>query len=193
MKAALKTVVLASILAATGLLIGAAPAAAKAPCWKTLINDWYDGRIDGTYPATCYRQAIKNAPLDVQAYSSLREDLDRALAVAIHTGKKNVPPGGQGRSGGSKYGTGTTGTQPAGPTRRRHNNGPESAPPKDASGPIADLINKAGPKNADSVPLPLIIIAALALLLLAAGAAGTVARRVQARRVPVEPTPPPTR
>ena len=24
---------------------------AATPCWKSLLNDWYDGRIDGTYPA----------------------------------------------------------------------------------------------------------------------------------------------
>ena len=56
-----------------------APADAATPCWKRLINDWYDGRIDRTYPASCYRAAIRNLPEDVDAYSTAREDLERAL------------------------------------------------------------------------------------------------------------------
>ena len=40
----------------------ALPAGAQAaqPCWKRLVNDWFDGRIEGTYPIPCYRQAIDN-------------------------------------------------------------------------------------------------------------------------------------
>jgi hypothetical protein len=44
--------------------------------------------------------------------------------------------------------------------------------------------NKVGPRNADSVPLPLIILAGLAMLLIAAGGAGLVSRRLRARKVP---------
>ena len=43
--------------------------------------------------------------------------------------------------------------------------------------------NKIGPRNADSIPLPLIILAGLALLLIAAGGAGLVSRRLRARKV----------
>ncbi|HVM11759.1 MAG TPA: hypothetical protein VM638_04715, partial [Actinomycetota bacterium] len=39
------------------------------------------------------------------------------------------------------------------------------------------------PSNADEIPLPLLVLAGLALALLAAAAAGFVARRVQARRL----------
>ena len=62
----------------------AAPAArAATPCWKELLNDWYDGRIDRTYPTTCYSQAIDHLPTDVEVYSSAREDIESALAAAI--------------------------------------------------------------------------------------------------------------
>ena len=42
--------------------------------------------------------------------------------------------------------------------------------------------NKLGPENSDSLPLPLLILAGLALLLIAAGAAGIVSRRLRARK-----------
>ena len=64
-----------------GLVAGVAPASAKGKpaCWKTLINDWYDGRIDGTYPIHCYREALQHLPTDVDTYSSAREDIKQAL------------------------------------------------------------------------------------------------------------------
>src|SRR6266508_469999 len=55
----LGVVALAAALAAGG------PAYAAAPCWKTLINDWYDGRIDRVYRVGCYREALAHMPEDV--------------------------------------------------------------------------------------------------------------------------------
>src|SRR5207248_1463594 len=38
----------------------AAAAPAKSPtCESRLLHDWSDGRIDGTYPVTCYRAALR--------------------------------------------------------------------------------------------------------------------------------------
>ncbi len=84
---------------------------AATPCWKLLLNDWYDGRIDQTYPVHCYKDALKHLPSDVQTYSSAHDDILRALQSAITKQKsehKNVsnntlvPPeqsGGSGRVG----------------------------------------------------------------------------------------------
>ena len=63
------------------LVFGAGSALAK-PCWKKLIDDWYDGRIDGTYSYACYRAAIKNAPEDIRQYSDLPSQLNRRLQSA---------------------------------------------------------------------------------------------------------------
>ena len=56
-----------------------------------------------------------------------------------------------------------------------------------AGGPD-DPSNEAGgaidADSASSVPIPLLILAGLALLLVAAGCAGYVVRRIQARRLP---------
>src|SRR5438045_1603174 len=79
----LKRLVLITFLAGVGILFAAGPAAAAKPCWKKLIDDWYDGRIDKVYPVACYRQAMKHAGEDVKVYSSLPEDLTRALHSAI--------------------------------------------------------------------------------------------------------------
>ena len=46
-----------------------------------MIADWSnDGRIEGTYSAACYHQAMQNAPTDLKVYSSLEDDLQSALA-----------------------------------------------------------------------------------------------------------------
>jgi hypothetical protein len=56
-------------------------------------------------------------------------------------------------------------------------------------GSAQGVLDKIGPDSADGLPLPLLIVAGLALLLLAAGSAGLITRRVQARkaRPPVVP------
>ena len=73
------------------LAIGVGPASAKGqpPCWKTLINDWYDGRIDGTYPIKCYRDALNHLPTDVDTYSSARDDIKQALQERITQSRKS--------------------------------------------------------------------------------------------------------
>ncbi|HEX9350175.1 MAG TPA: hypothetical protein VF877_02760 [Gaiellaceae bacterium] len=48
---------------------------------------------------------------------------------------------------------------------------------------FTEAFNKVGPRNADSIPLPLIILAGLALILITAGGAGLVSRRLRARKV----------
>src|SRR2546423_4404454 len=71
-----------------GALARAEPAAAATPCWKTLLNDWYDGRIDQTYPHHCYQDALRHLPADVQTYSSARDDILRAMQSAVARQKK---------------------------------------------------------------------------------------------------------
>lgn len=170
----------------------AAPAQAGTPCWEEVVNDWFgDGRVDKIYPIDCYRQAIENLPQDAQIYSSAPDDIRRAMQQAVQgklvdegvvagtvTGEDGAPvaPGDDGGDGGAGQGAGPGG--PAG-----SDGGPDD-------GVIGDVLDKASPSNAGSVPLPLIILAAIAALLLAAASAGLIARRVQARRVSVGPLPP---
>lgn len=164
-----KTFVLLAVLAASLVALLAVPGRASAapPCWKVLINDWYDGRIDRIYPRPCYREAIKHLPSDADIYSSARKDIERALQAAI-LGKPAPPNGSSGSSGGGGGGTGGTGGASGGTT-------PEETP-------ISKALDSFRPQNADSAPIPLFILGGLALLLMAAGGAGVIARKIQARR-----------
>jgi hypothetical protein len=59
------------------------PKPVEAPCAKRLLHDWADGRIDGTYPVSCYRNALKSLPSDLSVYSSAPDDIKQALSQRI--------------------------------------------------------------------------------------------------------------
>jgi hypothetical protein len=164
MRAAVKSLLL---VASAGLVLAlgvAAPANAAPPCWKALLNDWYDGKIDQTYPAHCYTEAIQHLPQDVTDYSSARDDIHRAMLAAIRNG-------GDGGRGPSSYDPNNPNPNP-------------SAAPEGKRGVILRAIEWLGPSNAASVPLPLLSLAAVAFLLLAAAGGSFVNRWLQARRLP---------
>jgi hypothetical protein len=140
-------------------------------CWSALIKDWYDGRIDKTYPIHCYKDALKNLPRDVATYSDAYDVISRALAAATR-GKKTVDPDSL-IAPPADHETGTTTSTTAGGGGFGDGGNGSSSPP---------LGNLPGDRGADGVPVPLLILGGLALLLVAAGAAGLVARRLQARR-----------
>ncbi len=186
------------VLAATATAAGAKKPAPKAqPCWKTLINDWYDGRIDGTYPIHCYRDALEHLPTDVETYSSARDDIKQALQKRITQGSGGGAtttgggpggggPGGGGPGGGGHggaSGTGGGGSSSGGSGSGGGPGGAASGGAKSAGGPIQDVFNAGKPAKADSVPVPLIVLGAVALLLMAAGAAGFLTRRMRTRRL----------
>jgi hypothetical protein len=176
------------LLAATALILGlgagVAPASAKGkpPCWKTLINDWYDGRIDGTYPIHCYREALQHLPTDVDTYSSAREDIKQALQKRITQGAGGGTTTTGGQSSGSGPGTGGGGSGSNGSGSGSNGSGSQGSG-KSTSGPVQDVFDATKPGNADSVPVPLIVLGAVALLLMVAGATGFLTRRMRTRRV----------
>jgi hypothetical protein len=167
------------VAASFGATVAAPQADAATPCWKRLINDWYDGRIDRTYPASCYRQAIKNLPEDVDAYSTAREDLERALLSAARNkgsaldANDPIPPGPGNQAGPKAEDEPTT----------DENGDEEAAPPlpggDDDGGGLLETFR---PSSADEIPVPLLVLGGLAVLLLGAAAASFVARKIQARR-----------
>ena len=170
-------VVVAAVVAAAALFgIAASPAAAagakKTPCWKVLINDWYDGRIDGVYAIHCYREALKHLPADVDTYSSARDDIKQALQRRIQSTKSGgTTTTGGGQSGGAGGG-GAGGSSGGG----------QSGGNGSANGPIPDIINAGKPAHADSLPIPLLVLGGVALVLMLAGAAGFIVRRRRLRR-----------
>lgn len=186
MKRLITSMLLASAAAIGALALGGTATAAQ-PCWQSLINDWYDGRIDRVYPVDCYRQALIHMPEDVAQYSSMRDDINRALQAAIAAG---------GGSGGGTSGSG--GGTPSGGQSSTFYGGPKAGLVLAASagsegrqgtgGPLGQALGSLGSDSAGSVPVPLIVLGSLAIVLLALGSAGFIARRVQSRK----PTPRPS-
>ena len=159
-------------------LFAGAPAASAATktCGEKVVDDWYgDGRVDQIFPAHCYLDAIRSLPVDVKDYSNAEEDIRRALAYArLH----KTDPGPTGGPAPTQTGTAAEPPTSSGP------GGPETSVPVDTADPASDTsaapgVDTSGPS---SVPIPLLILGGLALLLLAAGAAGYLSRRSQARR-----------
>ena len=145
------------------------------PCAKQVVADWYDdGRVGKIYPLECYRLAIAILPPDVLDYSNAKEEIGRALAFAKQGkpdpgGKDPTPPTtstGTGKTGTGKTGTGKTGTgKTETGTTGTGTTDPGVTQTTDTSGP-------------SSVPIPLLVLGGLAVLLLAAGSAGYLRRRM---------------
>jgi len=176
--------------AAALLALGAGGAAAAksrsySQCAGAVINDWlvHEPNVVGHYPLHCYREALKqlDSYQDIQGYSNAPEDIQRALAAEIRWQKTHPnavgPPG-------------TTTTNDLGGSTPGGGNGP-TKPSGSHPSLITQLFNKIGPGNAQSVPLPLLVLAGLALLLILAAAATWIAKRVQARRLAPAPARPP--
>jgi hypothetical protein len=71
-------------------------AGASRSCASRLLDDWRDGRIDGVYPVTCYRQALAQLPEDVRVYSSAQSDITRALQARLTAAPKVTKTDGSG-------------------------------------------------------------------------------------------------
>ena len=189
---------------ASAVLLLASPASAGKPCAQQVIDDWYgNGRVDKIYELHCYRDAIRRLPDDVETYSSAPDDIERALQAAIRGAQDPGPsdsgdPEGADGSGSPDGGSGGAGGSSDDGGASDDSEGEGAAPggsdDEASSGFLSEAIDSIGPSSADSLPLPLLIVAGLAVLLLAAGSAGLVARRIQARRARLDgtaETPPP--
>ena len=147
----------AVVLGVFALTVTAPPASAQTPCWKQIIDDWVnDGVIEGVYPLHCYGEAIKHVPNDLAQYTGIIDDITAARQRAARTRTT------QGHNGG-------------GSTSEPTSNDP-------TGGVYNQAIDKLGPTNSDSLPLPLLILAGLALVMLAAGAVGLASRHLKARK-----------
>ena len=172
----------------------AAPAATLKPtskCWLQVVNDWLaHGTVTGYYAIPCYTQAIQNlsAYPDIKQYSSAIDDIKRALLAAIHqergnggSGPSSGPSGGSLGTGGGGNGSGGNG---GGGNTGLGNGGGGST---HSGGILHRLASDIGPGNAQSIPLPLLVLGGLAVLLLLTAAATWLTRRLQARRVAPAP------
>jgi hypothetical protein len=159
-RAALAALIVVAALAGASLLLSApAMARSQTSCADQIVADWFDNlRVDKIYPKHCYREAIAGLGPDIKDYTGAEDAILRALQYA-NSGR--VVTGG---------GAGST-HKPI--ELRRY------AIAASSTAATQDTGNTAGPS---SIPIPLIVLAGLAGLLLVAGGAGYVARRAQARR-----------
>jgi len=168
----------AALFVAAGLvlavaLIAAAPAAAAGAksCGEQVIDDWYDNqRVDKLYPIHCYRDAIDRLPPDIRDYTGAADAISRALQYR-RAGEPDPGPGAEAPGGGSA-------AREYKPIAFR-NTAEDLVALDPQTTATKDSPSTSGPS---SVPIPLIVLAGLAGVLLVAGGAGYVARRVQARR-----------
>lgn len=181
---------LLALVGTAGMLAFAAPAGAGQPCWQTVINDWADNtRVDGRYPLHCYRDALRNLPEDMRAYSSAPDDIERAMrAEMLRQAQSSQPETSTDESG--VLGT-SGGTPPSGQNAKpRSSTRPDQTPPyqavgdpdpddgRDESGGIlTQALDEIGPGDATSFPLPLLVLGGLFGAFLIAGGLGYLARR----------------
>jgi hypothetical protein len=181
--AALLLVVAAAFAATTGA------ASALTPCGQQVIDDWYGsktGQLSKVYPLHCYRDALNivSHETDLEVYSNARSDIQRAMALAIALGKNNGK--GNGPGGTTQYST-VLPSFHGGPDAANGGGAPTGTdpyPPKTDAGPISTVLHGSSPS---SVPVPAIVLGAIAALLLALGSAAYVARRRQQRRQTLRP------
>ena len=174
------------VLAALGSLLVSAGPALAASCGKQVVDDWYDnGRVDKIYPLSCYREAIRILPTDVLDYSNAKQEIGRALAYAKQ-GKQD--PGSKpttGTTATTETSTTSTGTSPTQTTPDRTQTSettPETSTTETDTTSLTEAGGNVDTSGPSSVPVPLIVLGGLAVLLLAAGSAGYLARRSSGRK-----------
>ena len=161
-------------LAATAALPSSAQAAD--PCWMRVQNDWLaDGTIDGHYSVKCLQQAEKNVAEDLRDYSNITDAIDAAISAALR-GPGN-DDGSSSSSGGTSSGSGSD-NSPAGKNRAV-----QGVP---AQSYYRRAIDNLGTTKANSLPIPLLVLASLGALLLVSAGGLAASKRLKARR----PTPP---
>ncbi len=142
-----------------------APASAAKPCWRQVLDDWTDNtRLNKTYEIRCYNEALENLPEDIVSYTDAYDQISDARQAALRGGDldREASSSDPGAAGGD--------------------------PDDSGGGPLDDVLG-VGSGSSDSIPLPLLILGGLAALLMAAGGAGLLARKLQARRAG-PPAPP---
>jgi hypothetical protein len=171
-------VALAALAGLLAVLALAGPAAAAKSCGRQVIDDWYDdGRVDGTYELHCYDDAIEALPRDVRDYSSAKDDITRAMQNRMRG--EPSPAATADPSPSDDPDTPTSSDDPdVEPVETIETIEEEPTETTEAVGPVDDG------ESASSVPLPLLVLAGLALLLVAGGSAGYLFRRLRGRNVP---------
>ncbi|TML65267.1 MAG: hypothetical protein E6G22_02585 [Actinobacteria bacterium] len=141
------------ILAVAASSLVGAPTAAAANCGTAVLKDWADGKLDRAYPVKCYQDALDAMPEDMRSYTTAPDDIRRALLARLRV-------------------------------TRTHHGQPGARRRAVASAPRAtarEALSAAGvTTRATGIPLPLVVLAAIGLVLLLGGSGALLSRRVRA-------------
>jgi hypothetical protein len=169
----LALLVLVAGLAAAAAMPSSAAAAGK-PCWERVIDDWLDnGTIDKQYKASCYQQALKHVPEDLRDYSNITDAISAALSATLRGDTGNGNDKGNGNPSGGDSSPGSDNSQ-AGKSRAV-----QSVP---AQSYYRRAIDNLGTTKANSLPIPLLVLASLGALLLVSAGGLAASKRLKARR-----------
>ena len=143
------------------LIVALAAAALAAPttagaaggCGTAVLKAWAGGKLDRPYPVRCYQDALDAMPEDMRSYTTAPDDIRRALLARLRV-------------------------------TRTHHGQPGARRRAVASAPRAtarEALSAAGvTTRATGIPLPLVVLAAIGLVLLLGGSGALLSRRVRA-------------
>lgn len=149
--------------------LGASPgrAATAKPCWERVVDDWLDnGTIDGTYSPSCYQAALKHVPEDLRDYSNIDAAISVALQDTLRSAGSSVKA-----AGGARQSSAVSGS--------KDGNATEANSRKSGYGTIRTLqnlprrsiyrraVDSLGGTTANSLPIPLLVLAGLGSALFA--------------------------
>ena len=170
------------LLVALFVLVGAGAARAAAtakPCWERVTDDYLDnGTIDGNYAPACYQAALKHLPEDLRDYTGIGDAIAAALQRSLRGqdegGGRDKSDGSNGANGsGSSGESGTHSVTQAGKQRTV-----QVAPKRSY---YRRAIDGLGPTSAESFPIPLLVLAGLATVLLLTACGLAIRVRLRAR------------
>lgn len=157
-RAPIRTFLCVLVTASLAGIAASAGSAAERPCGEVMVDDWFDnGRVDRIYDLECYEDALEAIPSDLRDYTDAEDVFSRALQAAAL---------GRLAQGGDDP---TPGNPPS--------EVPDTPPPGPPKSTGDRIVAPEVEETASAVPLPLVLLASMSLVLLAAGGVGYLSRR----------------
>jgi ParB-like chromosome segregation protein Spo0J len=175
MRAARAGLVLPFLFALLGLA-STASARGTSVCAENVLRDWHNGRIGTNYAPACYRTAIANLPEDMRVYSSAQADIEGALQARLTA----LAQARKARSRVTSARSQVTSNETRKPVTRaladrksaRSRHPARAADPHTAQAAL-------GPASDTTLPLPVLVAAGFALVLVSLASVSRVARKLR--------------
>ena len=170
------------LLVALFVLVGAGAARTAAtakPCWERVTDDYLDnGTIDGNYTPACYQAALKHLPEDLRDYTGIGDAIAAALQRSLR-GQDEVAGGDKGDASNGASGGGSGGERSTRSAGRAGQQRTLQGTPQRSY--YRRAIDRLGPTSAESFPIPLLVLAGLATVLLLTACGLAIRMRLRAR------------